>query len=286
MILSAFAFSVMSLFVKAVGQTNIPVLEIVAARSVVSLLISYVTLKRQGIAPLGNRKLLLFARGLVGFLALNCVFYAITHLPLAQATVLQYLHPMFTAALAVFFLSERPTKGTLICIALSFVGLLLVVQPGFIFSLAPSGIKQFAISVAVAGAFGSAIAYILVRKLSTTEHPLVIVMYFPLISLPISVILLWNDFVMPQGITWLYLLAIGLTTQVGQVALTKAMQTETASRATSFAYLQVVFAMILGVVFYYEIPSFSTLIGAGLIVGGAYINATWKKGNNVKKPSS
>ena len=279
MILSAFAFSVMSLFVKAVGQQGIPVLEIVAARSVVSLLISYITLKRLGIAPLGNRKLLLFTRGLVGFLALNCVFYAITHLPLAQATVLQYLHPMFTAALAVFFLNERPTKATLICIALSFAGLLMVVQPGYIFSQAPSEIKQLAISIAVAGAFGSATAYILVRKLSASEHPLVIVMYFPLISLPVSMVLLWNDFVMPQGITWLYLLAIGVTTQVGQVALTKAMQTETASRATSFAYLQVVFAIILGVLFYREIPSISTLIGASLIIGGAYINATWKREN-------
>ena len=279
MILSAFAFSVMSLFVKAVGQQGIPVLEIVAARSVVSLLISYITLKRLGIAPLGNRKLLLFTRGLVGFLALNCVFYAITHLPLAQATVLQYLHPMFTAALAVFFLNERPTKATLICIALSFAGLLMVVQPGYIFSQAPSEIKQLAISIAVTGAFGSATAYILVRKLSASEHPLVIVMYFPLISLPVSMVLLWNDFVMPQGITWLYLLAIGVTTQVGQVALTKAMQTETASRATSFAYLQVVFAIILGVLFYREIPSISTLIGASLIIGGAYINATWKRGN-------
>lgn len=279
MILSAFAFSVMSLFVKAVGQQGIPVLEIVAARSVVSLLISYITLKRLGIAPLGNRKLLLFTRGLVGFLALNCVFYAITHLPLAQATVLQYLHPMFTAALAVFFLNERPTKATLICIALSFAGLLMVVQPGYIFSQAPSEIKQLAISIAVTGAFGSATAYILVRKLSASEHPLVIVMYFPLISLPVSMVLLWNDFVMPQGITWLYLLAIGVTTQVGQVALTKAMQTETASRATSFAYLQVVFAIILGMLFYREIPSISTLIGASLIIGGAYINATWKRKN-------
>ncbi|PCJ13637.1 MAG: EamA family transporter [Gammaproteobacteria bacterium] len=274
MILSALAFSVMSLFVKAVGQKNIPVLEIVAARSVVSLIISYIALKRQGIAPLGQRKILLFARGLIGFLALNCVFYAITHLPLAQATVLQYLHPMFTAGLAVFFLKERPSSATLICIGLSFLGLLMVVQPEFLFSNSASADQQFAMSIAVMGAFGSASAYVLVRKLGRTEHPLVIVMYFPLVSLPISVLLLWEDFVMPEGITWLYLLAIGVTTQVGQVALTKAMQTETASRATSFAYLQVVFAMILGIIFYQEFPNLGTLIGAGLIIGGAYISAT------------
>ena len=81
---------------------------------------------------------------------------------------------------------------------------------------------------------------------------------------------------MPQGMAWIYLLAVGLSTQVGQVALTKAMQTETASRATSFAYLQIVFAAILGLLVYREVPSITTVIGAGLIIGGAMINATWK----------
>ena len=85
MILSALAFSIMSLFVKAVGQQGIPVLEIVAARSIISLIISYIALKRLRMNPLGERKGLLFLRGLIGFFALNCVFYGITHLHLAQA---------------------------------------------------------------------------------------------------------------------------------------------------------------------------------------------------------
>ena len=276
MVLSALAFSVMAVFVKAVGQQGIPVLEIVAARSVVSLVMSYITLKRCGVPPLGRHKGLLFARGLVGFIALNCVFYGITHLPLAEATVLQYLHPMFTAVLALFFLQERPTRGTLICILLSFSGLLIIGRPEFISSSPVNSFDSLAIIVAVAGAFGSALAYILVRKLSSTEHPLVIVLYFPLISLPASVVLLWDDFVMPEGISWLFLLAIGVTTQIGQVALTKAMQTETASRATSFAYLQVVFAIVLGIVFFHEIPGVTTFLGAGFIIVGAYLNVTWK----------
>ena len=272
MILSALSFSVMSLFVKAVGHQQIPVLEIVAARSIVSLAISYFALRRQGIAVLGERKVLLFARGLVGFLALNCVFYGITHLPLAKATILQYLHPMFTAVLAVVLLKEHPTRGTLVCIALSFVGLLIIVRPQALFSYTSGEGEMFAILAAIAGAFGSGVAYILVRKLSSSEHPLVIVLYFPLVSLPVSIVLLWDDFVMPKGVTWFYLLAIGVTTQVGQVALTKAMQTETASRATSFAYLQVVFAIVLGLVFYQEVPSWSTCWGAVLIIAGAYLN--------------
>ncbi len=272
MILSALAFSIMSLFVKAAGQQGVPVIEIVAARALVSLLISFVALKRKRIPLLGNNKPLLLARGLIGFFALLGVFYGITHLPLAEATVIQYLHPMFTALLAALLLKERPSSAILICILLSFCGLLLIVRPGFLFLDQSAPFEPIAIAAAIGGAFGSACAYILVRKLSPTEDPLVIVMYFPLVSIVGCVPLLWGRFVMPEGITWLYLLGVGLATQIGQVALTKGMQTETATQATSFSYLQVVFAVLLGMVFYSEIPSIWTLLGICCIIGGAYIN--------------
>jgi len=277
MVVSALAFSVMSLFVKLVGEKGIPVLEIVAARSVVSLVISYISLKRLGISLLGQRKVLLVARGLAGFIALNCVFYALTHLPLAEATVIQYLHPMFTAVLALFFLKERFSMATLACLIMSFIGLLFVVRPNIAFSTLSQPLDEIAVLAALAGAFGSAVAYVLVRSLGKSEHPLVIVLYFPLVSLPCSVLMLWNDFVMPQGVTWLYLLAVGVSTQVGQVALTRAMQTETASRATSFAYLQVVFAIILGLIFYQEVPNSGTITGAGFIIMAAYLNVLWHR---------
>ncbi len=276
MILSTFAFSVMALFVKLVGDHGIPVLETVAARSVVSLVISYIGIRRAGVPLLGERKLLLAARGLTGFAALICVFYAITHLPLAEAMVLQYLHPMFTAVLALFFLKEHLTKGTLICIFLSFIGVLIIVQPRFLFASSSIHYDAFTVMIAILGALGSAVAYTIVRALGKTEHPLVIILYFPLISLPASILLLWDEFVMPEGIVWFYLLAIGVATQIGQIGLTKSMRTESAGRATSFGYLQVVFAMLLGMIFYQEYPGLETLMGAGLIIAGVYINVCWK----------
>lgn len=277
MILSALAFSIMALFVKLVGDKGVPVLEIVAARSLVSLVISYVGIRREGIALLGTRKGLLAARGLTGFAALICVFYAITHLPLAEAMVLQYLHPMFTAILALLFLKEHLKVGTMLCIFLSFLGVLVIVQPGFLFTSTTVDFNGFSVMVAIAGAFGSAVAYTLVRSLAKTEHPLVIILYFPLISLPASIILLWGEFVVPEGITWLYLIVIGVATQIGQIGLTKSMQTESAGRATSFGYLQVVFAMLLGIFVYGEYPTIETLLGAGLIIIGVYLNVTWKE---------
>ena len=266
----------MALFVKLVGDHGIPVLETVAARSVVSLVISYVGLRRDGVALLGTRKGLLAARGLVGFVALLCVFYAITHLPLAEAMVLQYLHPMFTALLALFFLKEHLTMGTVICIVLSFLGVLIIVQPDFLFASTEANFDGMSVIIAIAGAFGSAVAYTLVRALGKTEHPLVIILYFPLISLPASLVLLWGDFVMPEGVEWFYLLAIGIATQIGQIGLTKSMRTESAARATSFGYLQVVFAMLLGILFFNEYPSLDTLMSASLIIIGIYLNVTWK----------
>ena len=134
MILSAFGFSIMAVCVKFASGQGIPVLEIVAARAFISLLLSYIDVRRKGISLLGHKKLLLLSRGSVGALALMCVYYAITHMPLAEATVLQYLHPMFTAILALMFLKERIHVSVLLSIVFSFIGLLFIagILPGLL----------------------------------------------------------------------------------------------------------------------------------------------------------
>lgn len=277
MLLSALGFALMGVFVKLSYAQGIPVLQIVAARALISALISYADVRRKNISLWGSRKGLLVARGAAGAIALVFVYTALTHLPFAEATVLQYLHPMFTAVLAVIFLGEQLQKNTVICIALSFLGLLVIVQPDFLVSLfvsdaTPQYYPPWAIAAAIAGALGSAIAYVLVRKLNATEDSSVIIFYFPIIALPLSLVLLGDDMVMPQGWTWLFLLLVGIATQVGQVGLTKAMQTAGAGKATSFSYLQVVLAMVLGVLVFNEIPTVWTLSGAAMILVGVMIN--------------
>jgi len=277
MILSAFGFSLMAVCVKLASGQGMPVLEIVAARALVSLVLSYVDVRRKGISLLGHKKHLLVLRGMVGALALICVYYAITQMPLAEATVLQYLHPMFTAVLALIFLKERIQTSTMLSVVFSFIGLLLVARPEIFFGLSKSDLSWFAISAAVLGAFGSALAYVLVRKLNETEDASVIIFYFPMVALPISIGLLGSDFVMPTGWAWLTLLFVGIFTQIGQIGLTKAMRTETASKATAFSYLQVVFAVLLGWLIFGEIPDFWVVLGGGLILIGAIVNAFWKR---------
>ncbi len=271
MLMSAFAFALMTACVKLVSTHNIPVFEIVAARGIISLLISYIDIKRKNIAVWGNNKRLLFARGITGSLALICVYYAVTTLPLAEATLLQYTYPVFTAVLAFFFLKEKIQRSTLLCIILSLLGLVVMVSPNF--SVTSGGVLPwFSVFVALLGALGSAIAYVIVKRLSTTEDSSVIIFYFPLIALPLSLILLADNFVMPNNEALLLLLFVGIFTQVGQVGLTKAMQSEVATKVAAFSYVQVVFSIIFGFLLFSEIPSVWTLLGGTLIIIGALIN--------------
>lgn len=276
MLLSALAFSLMSACVKLVSAHGIPVLEIIAARALVSLGLSYIDVKRKGISMWGHNRKLLLARGAIGTLALFCVYYSLITLPLAEATLLQYLHPMFTALLAFIFLGERVLHSTKVCIMLSILGLLVMVLPGL-------GVDQQAalpwasIGIALLGALGSSIAYVIVRRLSNIEDVSVIILYFPLIALPLSIFLLGSDFVMPNFEGLLLLLFVGVFTQVGQVGLTKAMQSESAGKAAGYAYVQVIFAMLFGWIIFSELPSIWSWIGGSIIMIGALVNVLWKR---------
>ena len=271
--LSAFAFSVMTLFVKLAGE-RIPSQEIVLARSVVSAVISYVLLRRANVSPWGRDRRGLWLRGLTGFVALSCVYSAVTHLPLADATVIQYLNPAFTALLAGFFLGEIVSRTTWIATGLCLIGVVLVAKPAVLFGAGAldsgrEALDPYWVGVAVLGALLSALAYVVVRHLARTEHPLVIVFYFPLVNIPASLPFVARDFVWPQGIDWLWLIGVGIATQVGQMGLTYGLVALPAGRATSLSYLQVVFAAIFGVLVFGEWPDGTSLVGGALVVAGS-----------------
>ncbi len=276
MLLSALGFALMSACVKYVSHYGIPVFEIVAARALVSLIISYLDVKRKGIPLWGNNKKLLLLRGVAGTFGLMCVYYSITTLPLAEATILQYMHPVFTALLAILFLKERLQVSTFICILLCLLGLFVMVKPGLNDDLVQYDFAQqlplFSVVVALLGAFFSSIAYVIVRKLSRTEDSSVIIFYFPFIALPVSLCMVGSDIVWPGLFLTFMLVLVGVFTQIGQLGLTKAMQTQTAGKATAYSYVQIVFSVLLGLLFFGEMPSLWTYLGGALIVLGALIN--------------
>ena len=256
---AALSFSLMAVCVKAIGR-RLPVAEVVLARSLVSLALSGWMLRRAGIAPWGQRRGLLMLRGLLGSLALACVFAALTLLPLATATVLQFLYPTLAALAGWHWLGERVGARLLVAIALGWLGVVLVCNPA---AAAPS---PLGVGLAVAGALLTALAYVSVRELGRSEHPLVIVLYFPLMSLPLCLPWVLHRPVLPQGGDWLWLLGVGLFTQLGQIGLTHGLVRLPLAPATAIGYGQVPFAALLGWLLFGEPPALSTLAGALLIL--------------------
>ncbi|MAT94942.1 MAG: EamA family transporter [Halioglobus sp.] len=271
MLLSALGFALMAACVKLAALRGIPLLEIMLARCAVSLAISYAVVRRKRISPWGDNRRLLLARGLIGAAALICVYYAITVLPLAEATLLQYTHPVFTALLGALLLRETLQRSTAVCLLLSIGGLLVMVGPALLQAGAPR-LPPLGVAIALAGAFGSAIAYIIVRRLSGSEDASVIILYFPLVALPVSALLLGRDAVLPDATGLLLLLLVGVFTQVGQWGLTHAMRHEMAGKAAAYSYVQVVFAAALGWWVFGELPTAATWIGGALIIAGALLN--------------
>lgn len=276
MLLSALGFALMAACVKSAATRGIPVLEIVAARAIVSLALSYLDIKRKRLSVWGNNKPLLIARGTTGALALICVFYAVSTLPLAEAAVLQYTYPAFTAVIALWFLKERIQFATIVCIGMSIVGVILMMQPNFHGGII-TGAPALSIAAALIGALGSAVAYVMVRHLSQTEDSSVIIFYFPLIAFPVASLLLADSFVTPNLEELVLLLLVGIFTQIGQVGLTKAMAVEKAGKAAAYAYVQVVFSAILGWLFFVEIPTFWTVVGGLFVISGALVNTFHKR---------
>ncbi len=273
MALSALFFSLMSLFVKLAGR-HLPPMEIVFIRSVLSLILSYLIVRRQGLSPWGNNRKLLFWRGFTGFVALSCFYIAITRLPLADAVVIQYTNPVFTAVLAAYFLREGLRGREIGAMGLSLLGVLLIARPAFLFGGLTMPLDPVGVLTAFAGAILSATAYVLVRKLRETEHPDVIIFYLPLVSTPGSLPFALMDFVWPSPTLWLILLAIGIFTQLGQIFLTRGLRLEPAGRATSVTYLQMVFAFLWGILFLGEYPDLWSLTGTFCIVAGILLVAT------------
>lgn len=272
MVGAAFFFSLMSLQVKIVGQ-RLPSAEVVFARNLFSLIVTWQMLRSRGVVPWGTRKGLLLLRGLAGFLALLCLFYALPRLPLADVTVIHFTNPVFTGLLAAVVLGESLSRKDVGGTLLSLAGVVLVAQPSFLFGATTGSLALVPVAVTLAGALLAAIAYTTVRKLAATEHALVIVFYFPLVSVPAALPFMWGTALWPTPVEWLLLLGIGVCTQIAQVLLTKGLQQERAGRAMSMSYIQIVFAAIWGLLFFREVPDLLSIAGAVLIVGGTLLVA-------------
>lgn len=277
MALGAFWFSIMAVLVKTAGQ-NLPSQQIVLVRGVITLVLSTALVMRAGISPWGarERRGLLVLRGSFGFAALSFFYTSLVHLPLAEANLIQYTNPVFTAILAAWLLGERMGRREVLCVAASLAGVVLVVRPVSLLSGGPTVVSPHAATIALAGALCSALAYVTIRRIKG-ENPLVIVFYFPLVTVPATLPFALPQWVWPTPMEWLILAGIGIATQIAQVNMTRGLQMETAGRATAVAYLQVVFAAVWGVAFFGERPDAWIIAGATLVLASTVVLARTRR---------
>jgi drug/metabolite transporter (DMT)-like permease len=267
MLLASFFFALMAVCVKLLS--GIPVLEIIFFRALISASLCLYGIWRAGVAPLGQRRALLLFRGVVGALSLAQGFWLVQTIPLAAATTLTHLSPIFTTLIGIWFVREKVSPLQLLFFALSFLGVVMI--QGFDFRVAPVHLL-----VGICASFTMGLAYNSVRKLGSTEHPLVIMFYFPLVCLPLAG--LWSVFnwVQPQGSEWLFLLLMGLTTQAGQYFMTRSYQVAVISKVAIVNYTEVLFAIVLGIVLFAENFNLLTYAGMGLVVAGVVLNIAFK----------
>ena len=261
MSVSALGFSTMTALVKLSTQT-LPTGEVVVARAVVTLALSAIMVHRAGLSVVGKQHGKLILRGVLGFAALSGYYISVALLPLADAATLQQTIPLLTAVLAWWILDEPIGWSAAIAIGCGLGGVALILHPT---TGAADGVG---VAIALVAACLSAAAYVTVRQLTQTEHPLVIVLYFPMVTVPLALPWAAAHWVWPSASEWAVLLALGVMTQVGQVYLTKALAIERAGRVTAVGYLQICFAMLWQLLLFDERPSIGTLAGAGLIIAG------------------
>lgn len=276
MLLATFLFSCMNVLVKFVP--HIPAVEIVFFRCLVSLVMSYVVLKAQRVYIWGNNRKLLIARGLTGSVALILYFVLLQQIPLATAVTLQFLAPIFTALLGVILLHERMRPWQWIFFTLSFGGMLVI--NGF-----DTRIATVHLLMGIVAAGGAGLAYTIIRKLNYREHPLVIVLYFPLVTMPITGLYSAFHWEMPHGWDWAVLLGIGTLTQFAQYFMTKAYQAEEVSKIANLKYLSIIYALSFGFLFFDETFNFMTYVGMALVMLGVVLNVWYKRRTTLTKNS-
>ena len=263
MLLAGIFFAFMNVCVKYVS--HIPTLEVVFFRSLFSLVFTYILLKKEQIPVLGNNIKLGTLRGIAGCLGLIGSFYTLQHMPLASAVTINYLAPFFTAVLGIFIVKQKLQAVQFLYFALAILGVIML--KGF-----DSRISILDLTIGLLSALFAAIAYNIIAKLKTSEHPLVIMFYFPLITLPFAAIYCFFDWKTPIGLDWLFLLLIGVFSQLAQYYMTLSYQRAVLSKVASLSYLGVVYALIFGYFFFDEQYDYSALLGIAMIIFAIILN--------------
>jgi drug/metabolite transporter (DMT)-like permease len=263
MIISAIGFAFLNAIVKYLGDFNAH--QIVFFRSIGTLFFTIPLLLKHKISIYGNKRTLLILRGVFGVISMSLFFMSLKYLPMGSAVSLRYISPIFAAVFAVFLLKEiiKPIQWLFFLIA--FCGVLVL--KGFDTQIGSTGLV-----LVLASAFFSGLVFIIIRKIGSNDHPIVVVNYFMMIALVAGGILCIPYWKTPIGWEWVLLLSLGVFGYVGQLYMTKALQLAETNKAAPLKYIEVIFTMLIGLSWFNESYTLWSLLGIILIVIGLTLN--------------
>lgn len=207
------------------------------------------------------------SRSLIGTLSMFCLFTAVTLIPLADVTAITFTSPMFLTVLAMLFLGERIHRFRWTALVIGFIGALIIIAPLISFE---SGASFGALTALLAALF-SAIAMMFVRRMSAGEHAITITFYFSLTFTVCSALTAFQGWPVPTPTQWLLIILAGVFGVIGQLLMSYSYRYAEASTIAPLDYTSLIFAVILGYLFFNEAPSPSVWIGAPLVMGAGLI---------------
>ncbi len=272
MLLSSLLFAIMGVFAK-LSSMSMSSIEVVFFRNVFGVLIIGSAVLNKPMKHVGGKGLLLFFRGFIGFVALLAFFYNIAHIPLGDAMTFSKTAPIFTAIFAWMFLNEKLSPKGWLAVLVGFIGIILIAKPT---GMGLSKTDWLGIFSGV----GAALAYTSVRELKQYYDTRAIVLSFmltgtlgPLLLMLIAPYVqnfkldfLFAIFVMPQGIAWLYIVAMGVFATLAQVYMTKAYGESKAGIIGAVSYSNIIFSIFLGLLLGDAFPDLISIMGIALII--------------------
>ncbi|CEI81806.1 MULTISPECIES: DMT family transporter [Oceanobacillus] len=263
LLLSALGFSLMAMFVKLSG--DVPTIQKTLFRNGISMVIAlgFVLYHRERLFGKKENQKYLLLRSALGMTGVLLNFYAIDHLVLSDADMLNKMSPFITIIFAAVFLKEYVMRFQVVSVIIAFLGTLFIIKPVFNLDMVPyaAGI----LSAVFAGG-----AYTVLRVLGNKEQFYTVVFYFSFFSTVIllpPVILFYQPM---SGLQWLYLLAAGVFATVGQFGITVAYKFAPAKEISIFFYSTVVYSGIISIALFGQIPDIWSILGYLAIFGASF----------------
>lgn len=239
---------------------TLPVPEVVFARFLAGFILLLPVVWRYGFHTLKTKKIHLHAlRGTVGMLGNMALFFAVANMAIGDAVTIQFSRPLFMVAIAAIFLGEKVNAARIIVAIIGFAGIVMITRPF------GDGFEPWAI-VAAGGAISGIIVALTIRALTRTEQTITIMFYFTMIPVILSAIpaaIVWQT---PTTIELLLLALMGTLGVLGQTMFTQGIGVGDTSFVLPFDYLRIVFAFLLGVIWFGEVPILWSIAGAATIV--------------------